>query len=355
MKQQTKEVNDGYQPTKKLKTVSVVMKEKEIFADPTLDVTFKMLFGQDKNKDILISLLNSLLNFTGAEEIENVEINCNELEVSNISKIKSESGIESAVDVLCTNKGKQKIAIEMQGQSKNYFLTREQEYMCKLISGQVKQGQGEQYHKEVLNTYILVLGKQNMFKKDSISDQKIFEIDVEPRIVQTNQTYPNNKMHWKFYELPKFKKSDDYKHINNESDIKHQWLEFLIDCSNSRVEPDRNKLIKKGYNIMKIATWDEDTQNLYWKQKANELDLKNTIEIEKQEEFNKGLEQGKLKGEIKGEISKFKNFQELKLQEEQYKDMFKHLKPVDWKYIQEHTGDTESQLAGAIMENELSD
>jgi hypothetical protein len=32
------------------------------FADPTLDVSFKMLFGQDKNKDILISLLNSLLN-----------------------------------------------------------------------------------------------------------------------------------------------------------------------------------------------------------------------------------------------------------------------------------------------------
>ena len=34
---------------------------KEKFADPTFDLTFKMLFGNENHKDILISLLNSLL------------------------------------------------------------------------------------------------------------------------------------------------------------------------------------------------------------------------------------------------------------------------------------------------------
>ncbi len=43
----------------------------ETFADPTLDVTFKMLFGND----ILISLLNSLLGFTGNKKIIEVQIN----------------------------------------------------------------------------------------------------------------------------------------------------------------------------------------------------------------------------------------------------------------------------------------
>ena len=65
----------------------------ETFADPTLDVTFKMLFGNDLNKDILISLLNSLLGFTGHKEIVEVEINSNELPVSFFSKEKGESGI----------------------------------------------------------------------------------------------------------------------------------------------------------------------------------------------------------------------------------------------------------------------
>ena len=76
----------------------------ETFADPTLDVTFKMLFGNDLNKDILISLLNSLLGFTGHKEIVEVEINSNELPVSFFSKEKGESGITSAIDILCTNK-----------------------------------------------------------------------------------------------------------------------------------------------------------------------------------------------------------------------------------------------------------
>jgi hypothetical protein len=41
-----------------------------------------MLFGSDQNKDILISLLNSLLGFEGDKEIIEVEINSNELPVS---------------------------------------------------------------------------------------------------------------------------------------------------------------------------------------------------------------------------------------------------------------------------------
>ena len=106
-----------------------------IYADPTFDVTFKMLFGQNKHKDILISLLNSLLNFEGKEEIVDVEINNSELIVDNVSDKKGKSGIKSAVDILCTNVSKQKIAIEIQGEREKYFLAREQVYMAKLISG----------------------------------------------------------------------------------------------------------------------------------------------------------------------------------------------------------------------------
>ena len=85
----------------------------EIFADPTFDLTFKMLFGNEKHTDILISLLNSLLGLEGDKEITEVEINSNELPVSFFSSDKGESGISSSVDIVCTNKGKQKIAVEM--------------------------------------------------------------------------------------------------------------------------------------------------------------------------------------------------------------------------------------------------
>ena len=81
---------------------------KETFADPKYDITFKMLFASEVNKDILISLLNSLLGFKGSKEITEVEINSNELPVSPFSTKKGESGVTSSVDIFCTNRGKQK-------------------------------------------------------------------------------------------------------------------------------------------------------------------------------------------------------------------------------------------------------
>jgi predicted transposase/invertase (TIGR01784 family) len=331
---------------------SMIVESKEVYADPTLDVTFKMLFGQEKNTDILISLLNSLLNFTGDKEIVSIEINSSELPVSFLGDKTVKSGITSAVDILCTNKGKQKIAIEMQGQAKNYFLTREQEYMAKLISGQVKDGEGQQYHNKVLDTYILVLGKQNMFPEGSISNNKLFEIDVKPVIIQTNEIYPGNKMHWKFYELPKFKKSVDFKNMCKDSDIKYQWLEFLVKCTNQVEEPDRNNLIKKGYDIMKIAKWDEDTKNLYWKEKMNEIDAIQQIEFDKEEVFKegmmKGIKEGKWKGEVKGEIKQIKFGLKYKMDEEKIVEYLKFLNKDNFPYIKEHIDDTESVIMGGM-------
>ena len=92
----------------------------EIFADPTYDITFKMLFGSDKNKDVLISLLNSLLDFKGEKQIVDVTINSSDLSVEGISDIKG------AVDVLCTTRSHQKIAVEMQRKYKDYFLSYEE-------------------------------------------------------------------------------------------------------------------------------------------------------------------------------------------------------------------------------------
>ncbi|MDX2050538.1 MAG: PD-(D/E)XK nuclease family transposase, partial [Rickettsiaceae bacterium] len=58
---------------------------QERYADPTLDVTFKMLFCSNENKDILISLVNSLLEFEGDREVVEVSIESPELRTSYIS------------------------------------------------------------------------------------------------------------------------------------------------------------------------------------------------------------------------------------------------------------------------------
>lgn len=282
------------------------------YADPTLDITFRMLFSPDQHKPILINMLNALLDFKGLNAIMDVEINSSDLTVSNIDLDKpAKSGITSAVDLLCTTTNNKKIAVEMQGQKKNYFLAREQEYMAKLISGQVKVGEGKKYHEKVLDTYIVVIGKENLFSGNSkLQDQDLFEIDVKPIIVQTGEVYPNNKMNWKFYELPKFAASNIYKNINVLSEIKHQWLEFFYHCGQSTELPKRNNIIQEAYKIMEIATWSPDDQVMYWKQKANEQDAYDSrleeIEQAREEGKKEGKEEGIKLGLINGEISQIK-------------------------------------------------
>ena len=200
----------------------------ETFADPTYDVTFKMLFANDAHKNILISLLNSLLGFKGDQEIQDVKIKSPELQKE------SASGVKGAVDVLCETKNGKKIAVEMQRQYKDYFLPRMQEYMSKIISGEVMVGQSEQYHEVLVDTYILAIGKDNIFKGVyAIASDTLFEKTVMPMIAEIGQVIPGNKMYWKFFELPRFAQQHKDGTINKESSLKFQWLNFLLHCNPS--------------------------------------------------------------------------------------------------------------------------
>ena len=343
------------------------------FADPTFDTTFKMLFGSQEHERILISLLNNLLNLPKDKEIIKLEIITEKLETPIFSYSVGESSVAGTVDVLCNTASGQKIAVEMQRAKQPYFLARTQHYMSKLISTQVNDKSSSEYHKEILDTYILVLEKQNLFTgQHELSNKTIYEIEVEPIVKQTGEVFPGNKMHWKFFELSKFKDHNDSKNLTKDSDLKYQWLEFLIDCSNQLNEPDRHELIKEGYDIMKMMQWKGDKQALYWKEQVRELDFIENQKEEKEKAFadgkiegikegelkgiEKGLQKGKLKGEIKGEIGKIKMGFEAKWEDEQICKKLKHThdKFSEFKvYFQEHpealnVDDNESVIMGDL-------
>ena len=56
--------------------------------DPKNDVVFQKLFGMKKHKHILISFLNSILNLTGKNAINEVEFEEKNLDVSLIASEK---------------------------------------------------------------------------------------------------------------------------------------------------------------------------------------------------------------------------------------------------------------------------
>lgn len=311
--------NDNKVVKLELAATDAINQEKVIpeqtFADPTYDSTFKMLFGNDQHLDILISLLNALLGFSGRKKITEINLQNNELPIPSIPRGNEKPYAKQAIDIICTNQAKQKIAVEMQGYKTPYFLARQQTYMAKLISGQIKEGIGKTYHEDILETHIIIIARNEIFSGDTtLQDPNLFEIDFFPACQQTGEMMPGNKMYWKFFELPKFARSDNYNTVDRESPIKEQWLEFLINCKSSTSIPERAAIIQKGYEIMEVSKWSPDLQAAYWKQKDEEEAIIHGHEVELRESNARSKEEGKiegkiegnLEGEIKGEIGQIK-------------------------------------------------
>ena len=287
-------------------------KTGQIFADPTYDNTFKILFASQKHLKITLSILNSFLNFTGDREITSVSFpskNTDLNDSSNAASIVSSAlendtrfAVDSTVDLLCITKNGEQIAIEMQRAHEGYFLARTQLYMAKLIASQVKVGESAKAHKVMLDTYIICIGKENIFRDPVIlSKQKAylnedtkeelsFELTVTPTIHDLWVTVQDNKMIWKFFELTKFKEYMQKFSIQKDSPIKHQWLQFLLKCHEAEDTPENiAEIIKEGYDIMRMSNWSPEQKVLY------------DIEIDKEELARTKVQEAEIKGKIEGE------------------------------------------------------
>ncbi len=77
------------------------------FLDPKNDISFKRIFGTEKNKDILIHFLNDILGFTGKSTIKDIEF------LSTIQDPDIASKKQSIVDVLCRDENGLQVIVEM--------------------------------------------------------------------------------------------------------------------------------------------------------------------------------------------------------------------------------------------------
>jgi len=113
------------------------------FLNPKNDVAFKRLFGTDKNKDILITLLNVVLKSQLHRKI--VEV----IFLSPIQEPKALAKKQSIVDVLCKDEDGCQYIIEMQVADTEGFVERAQYYASKAFISQMNKG--EQYEDGCVN------------------------------------------------------------------------------------------------------------------------------------------------------------------------------------------------------------
>ncbi len=162
------------------------------FLDPKNDLSFKKIFGSEKNKNILIHFLNDILDFSTSDQIIEIEF------LSTIMDPKIASDKQSIVDVLCKDSIGNRFVIEMQLARDKGFEKRAQLYAAKAYSRQLDKSGN---YIDLQKVFFIAISNCNLLPEevDYISTHNI-------RDIKTNGHYLKD-LQFVFIELPKFTKN----------------------------------------------------------------------------------------------------------------------------------------------------
>src|SRR6266576_3112717 len=211
------------------------------FLDPKLDLTFKKIFGTEKNKNILVHFLNDILGFTGSNEIKEIEF------LSTIMDPEIASDKQSIVDVLCKDSQGNRYIAGMQVARDKGFEKRAQLYAAKAYSRQRCD------YTDLKKVFFIAISNKTLFPEEVeyISTHSIREI-------KTNGHYLKG-FQFVFIELPKFKK-DKVEQL--ESTIE-RWC-FFFKHAEDTTDEDLKEIAKKA-PIIKLAY--DELDKFHWSEK----------------------------------------------------------------------------------------
>ncbi|WP_310939911.1 Rpn family recombination-promoting nuclease/putative transposase [Clostridium sp. SHJSY1] len=109
--------------------------DNEFIMSPKNDFVFKLLFGDEKNKDLLIAFLNAILEKPN-NELEDIELVNTEL----LREFAEDR--KGILDVRAKTKKGEHIDIEIQVLYTDYMAERTLFYWSKMYNGQIKSNQG---------------------------------------------------------------------------------------------------------------------------------------------------------------------------------------------------------------------
>ncbi|MDO9423733.1 MAG: Rpn family recombination-promoting nuclease/putative transposase [Methylobacter sp.] len=252
------------------------------FLDVKTDFAFKKVFGSSDSKDILISFLNSVLEFDGGRKIKDLII----VDPYSIPLLKGMK--DTYVDVKAELDGGSKVIIEMQVLNHEGLEKRILYNAAKNYSIQLKKG--DAYH--LLNPVIaLTITDFTLFKNNE-------ELITNFKLIEKKQFIEySDDIELVFIELPKYNKTE------SELDtIQDKWLYFIKNVGSLDYIPKNlNMELEKAFNIANEANLNEEELELQHKKKDWIYIQKSSIELATKTGLQQGLEQGLQQGLEQGE------------------------------------------------------
>jgi len=270
--------------------------------NPKIDLVFKKLFGVDKNKDLLISLINSML--TEDDKITTVTLK----NTYNLPDYLD--GKLSILDIKAEDEKGRRYNIEMQMIGHDDYGLRTLFYLAKAFIEQI--GASGKY-KDLNKTIVINIVDFEFFAETTENnEEKRYHREIAFRDVKTLEKYPQlDYFSVHFVELPKY--NDD---TNKVKSTLERWITFLNKAGELSKDNLPSELatdeIKKAVEELTIMYFDDKEKGYYERQQLLLMDEQSRLESAEKKGMEKGMEkvakQMKAKGKPINEIIEFTGF-----------------------------------------------
>ena len=260
-----------------------------IFVNPFTDFGFKRLFGEEPNKELLISFLNTLL--PAKHQIQDLQYTKNEYQgLSALDR-------KAIFDLNCISTTGERFIVELQKAKQNFFKDRSVYYSTFPIQEQAVRGDWDFKLAAVYTVGIL----------DFVFDEDVKNHDTD--VVHLIQL--KNQHHYVFYDkltfiyitLPQFKKC-----LEELVTIQDKWFYAFRHLAELEEIPRvlQETIFIKLFEAAKIAKFTPVERQAYEDSLKYYRDLKNVTDTARDEGFEEGVSQGIEKGLQTAALALFK-------------------------------------------------
>lgn len=250
------------------------------YADLLDDDVFKLVFGRESSKDVMIEFLNQVIPDRMIVDLEFVDKEMHHLD---------RSRKDSVYDMFCKTDDGSRIVVEVQRRKQANFAERAIYYSTFSIANQVSAGAGCYDFYPVYVISILNFGFKPGGSKVK-SEFRLYETDTRELLT--------DRVTFIFLDLSKFKKTAE--------ELSGDILEGMYFCFKNivslteRPEILEHDVFRKIFEVSELINMDEVTRSKVIEKMTTERDLRNQMEYARQEAIAEGHAKGHAEGHAKG-------------------------------------------------------
>ena len=252
------------------------------YVNPFTAQGFKIVFGQEVHKDLLIDFLNELLK--GERQVEDISY------VNTEIRPETYRGRVVIFDILCKETDGSFFLLEMQNQYQDFFLDRGLYYLCRIINNQGKKGKDWNYDlRPVYGIY---------FVNFSLPGMHEFRTDIQLTDLKTGRPV-STKLRQIYLSMSLFTKGHD----ECENDFE-RWLYLLknMDILERMPFKAQKAIFEKLLDVAEVANLDESQRQEYDATLKAYRDYINTVRTSDRIAREQGVKEGLTRGRAEGRV-----------------------------------------------------